>query len=281
MSRLRLAVPNKGRMMEPSLALLRDAGVAFERTERTLSVQARNTPLEILFVRTDDIAEMVADEVADLGIAGLDLLCESGFELRIVAELGFGRCRLAAAVPKDGTQSTLEDLDGLRVATAHPRTTARLLRQRGVTVIPVPLHGSVEVAPKLGVADAIVDLVSTGSTMLVNGLRPIGTLLESQAVLLARPGENGEVERVATMLDAVVAARSRRYLMMNAPRAATERVVGLIPGLASPTVIPLADRDMVAIHSVVEADDVWHLLPELEAAGGSGILVMPINQLIP
>jgi len=281
MSRLRLALPNKGRLMEPTIELLRRAGLAFERTERTLTVPVRNVPIDLLFVRTDDIVEMVADGVAEAGIAGLDLLAESGIRLEVIAELGYGRCRLSAAVPKDSPIESLEQLDGLKVATAHPEVTTRTLAEKGITVGIVPLRGSVEVAPTLGLADAIVDLVSSGSTLLVNGLRPVATLLDSEAVLVAPSGANGRVEQVSTMLRAVVAGRRTRYVMMNAPRDAVPAVESLIPGLEAPSVIPLAHDGMVAIHSVIPADDLWHVLPELEAAGATGILVLPVEQLIP
>jgi ATP phosphoribosyltransferase len=281
MSRLRLAVPNKGRLMEPTMDLLRNAGLSFERTERSLTVPVRNVPIDLLFVRTEDVIEMVADGVAETGIAGLDLLAESGLDLDVVTELGYGRCRLAAAVPKDSPVESLEDLAGLRIATAHPRLARRILGEKGVEVSIVPLRGSVELAPKLGVAEAIADLVSSGSTLLVNGLRPVATLLDSQAVLVRRPGVDGAVDQVATMLRAVVAGRGRRYVMMNAPGESVERLERLIPGLEAPSVIPLAHDGKVAIHSVIDADDLWHVLPELEAAGASGILVLPIEQLIP
>jgi ATP phosphoribosyltransferase len=267
--------------MEPTVELLRKAGLAFERTERSLTVPVRNVPIDLLFVRTDDVVEMVADGVAETGIAGLDLLAESGLDLEVVTELGYGRCRLAAAVPKDSEIAALEDLAGLRVATAHPRVARRLLADKGIEVQIVPLRGSVELAPKLGVAEAIVDLVSSGSTLLVNGLRPVATLLDSQAILVRRPGTDGAVEQVATMLRAVTAGRRRRYVMMNAQRDAVEHLERLIPGLEAPSVVPLAHPGMVAIHSVIDADDLWHVLPELEAAGATGILVLPIEQLIP
>jgi ATP phosphoribosyltransferase len=280
-TRLRLAVPNKGRLKEPSLELLRDAGLAFETTERSLSVRVRNADLDLIFVRTDDVPEMVADGVADLGITGHDLLAEFEGELDIVAELGFGRCRLAAAVPHASPIEKVEDFDGSRVATSHPRATRRFFGDRGVEVTVVPLRGSVEVAAKLGVADGIVDLVSTGSTLLVNGLREVDVILPSQAVLVSTGRGNGPVQRVATALRAVVAGRGKRYVLLNAPADRVDRIAGLIPGLEAPTVVPLAEDGWVAVHSVVGVDEVWSLLPLLEEAGGRGILVLPIEQLIP
>ena len=280
MSRISLAVPNKGRLMSPTADLLRNAGLLFERTDRTLTTSARNAPVDLLFVRTEDVVEMVADGVADAGIVGLDLLEESGAPLGVLAQLDYGRCRLAAAVPTASAIEKIEDLEGCRIATAHPRLTRRLLAERGITVTIVPLHGSVEAAPKLGVADAVADLVSSGSTLLVNGLRPLATLLPAQAVLVAGADAPPGVERLATMLRAVVSGRSKRYVMMNAPAEMVPAIEELIPGLAAPSVIPLAHNGHLAVHSVVEADDLWQLLPELEAAGATGILVLPIEQLI-
>jgi ATP phosphoribosyltransferase len=279
---IRLAVPNKGRLQQPTLDLMRTAGLSFETTDRALSVVARNADIELLFVRTEDVPELVNDGVAELGITGQDLLAEYGSELNVLAELAYGHCRLAAAVPSGSTVEKVEDLDGLRVATAHPRTTARFFDERGIGVTVVPLRGSVEVATKLGVADGIVDLVSTGSTLMVNGLREVGLVLASQAVLVSGPTmSNGAAGRVATALRAVVAGRGKRYLLLNAPLEAVDSIATLIPGLEAPTVVPLAEAGMVAIHSVVSADDIWNLLPRIEEAGGTGILVLPIEQLVP
>jgi ATP phosphoribosyltransferase len=278
-----LAVPNKGRMKEPSVGLLTDAGLRFETTDRALSVPVRNVDMELLFVRTDDIAELVSDGVADAGITGIDLLAEHGNGLDTLVELGYGHCRLAAAVPNHSPIEKVDEFGGLRVATAHPNATARFFADRNIDVDIIELRGSVEVATKIGVADAIVDLISTGSTMRVNGLRPVGTLIESQAVLICRSDnrDSADVQQVTTAIRAVVAGRNKRYLLLNAPRASLETIISLIPGLNSPTVVPLAHSDMVAIHSVVAASDMWSLLPQLEQAGGSGILVLPIEQLVP
>jgi ATP phosphoribosyltransferase len=278
---IRLAVPNKGRLQQPSLELMSSAGLAFEASERALSVVARNAEVELLFVRTEDVPELVADGVADLGITGQDLLSEFGADLAVLAQLGYGHCRLAAAVPTASPLEKVEELQGARVATAHPRTTAGFFADRGIEITVVPLRGSVEVATKLGVADAIVDLVSTGSTLRVNGLRELVAVLQSQAVLVSLDQVEGEAARVATALAAVVAGRDKRYLLLNAPAPATEDIASIIPGLAAPTVVPLAQGAMVAIHSVVAADEVWNLLPRLKEAGGRGILVLPIEQLLP
>ena len=285
MSTLRIALPNKGRMERPAADLLHHSGMRFEKTDRSLSVPVRNVDVELLFVRTEDITELVADGVAGMGITGLDLVEEAGLPVSIALELGFGRCRLAAAVPASSLVEDLEGFAGLRIATSHPRVTKRFFADKGIPITPVPLRGSVEVAPRLDVADAVVDLVSSGSTMRVNGLRPVATLLESQAVLIERTDLRGAeaalAEQVETMLRAVLAGRRRRYLLMNAHTGDVPDLAAIIPGLEAPTVVPLAEEGMVALHSVVEVDEVWSVLPKLKEAGASGILVLPIEQLIP
>lgn len=280
---MRLAVPNKGRLQEPSLRLLKDAGLAFEVTERALSVPVRNVDIELLFVRTEDVPELVADGAADAGITGIDLVAERGNGLETLAELGFGYCRLVAAVPNASDVHELTGLAGRRLATAHPNATKAAFRRLGIEVSVVPLHGSVEVATKIGVADAVVDLVSSGSTMRVNGLRPLGNLLESQAILVARAGEADKplIRQLATAFKAVTGARKKRYLLLNAPEGSAAAIEEMIPGLEAPTVMPLAEKGWVAIHSVVDAEHLWELLPRLEEAGGRGILVLPIEQLVP
>jgi len=283
--RLRLAVPNKGRMVEPTLRLLHDAGLVFEEHDRSLVSRVQNFDLDILFVRTNDVIEFVGDGVADLGITGIDLLAETGAELPRIRELGYGHCRLAAAVPNDAPYQAVEELAGLRVATAHPNTSRRFFAGRDIPVDIIPISGAVEVAPRLGLAEAIVDLVSTGSTLVMNGLRQIGDVLPSQAVLVANPGADrerrDELDALDTMLSAVIAARGRKYLMMNAPASHLPELEELLPALESPTIIPLAHEGMVAVHTVVGADDVWGLLPRLKAAGASGILVLPIEKIVP
>jgi ATP phosphoribosyltransferase len=283
--RLRLAVPNKGRLVEPTLQLLHASGLVFEEHDRSLVARVTNQPLDILFVRTDDVVEFVADGVADAGITGADILAEVGRDLPVIARLGYGRCRLAAAVPSDAPVRAVDDLAGQRVATSHPRTTRRFFEERGIPVEVVPLSGAVEVAPRLGLADAIVDLVSTGSTLQMNGLRAIGDVLESQAVLVAGPVAQDErpeeLDGVVQMLGSVIAARDRKYLMMNAPASHLAELERLLPGLESPSVIPLAHAGMIAIHAVVGSDEVWGLLPRLKAAGASGILILPIEKILP
>jgi ATP phosphoribosyltransferase len=282
--RLTLAVPSKGRMAEPALRLCADAGLSFEATERALLVPCENAPVDLLLVRAHDVPEYVQDGVVDLGITGANLVAEAEARVETIAELGFARCSLQAAVPQDASAQSIEELDGLRVATAYPVSTRASLERLGVRAELVPVSGSVEAAPRLGLADAIVDLVSTGSTASANGLRLLGPLLESQAVLVANgaavDGRRELVERLELMISGVVAARRRRYLMLNAPREALDRIAALLPGMGAPSVIDLAEPGQVAVHAAVDADDVWDLLAPLKAAGASSILVLPVERLV-
>jgi ATP phosphoribosyltransferase len=282
--RLTLAVPAKGRMAEPALRLCADAGLSFEVTERSLVVPCANAPVDVLFVRPSDIPEYAQDGVVDLGITGANLVAEAEADVVTLAELGFARCSLEAAVPVDAPQQAVADLDGLRVATAYPVSTRRLLAEHDVACELVPVSGSVEATPRLGLADAIVDLVSTGSTMSANGLRPVGRLLASQAVLVggraAVAARSDLVGRLELMLSGVVAARRRRYVMMNAHVDDLPAIRAVLPGMGAPSVLQLADEGEIAIHAAVETDEIWSLLPVLRDAGATSILVLPIERLV-
>jgi ATP phosphoribosyltransferase len=281
--RLRLALPSKGRLAEPSIDLLRSAGLEFELSERRLSASVANADLELLFVRTEDVAEYVADGLVELGLTGADLVAEHGGALRTVQRLGFGACSLVLAVPRDAGIADVAALAGARIATSFPRVTAAYLADCGVEAQVVEVRGAVEVTPELGVADAVVDLVASGSTLRMNGLRPIATLLASEAVLIGRaddPDANGRVAMLVDMLRSVLDARGREYMMMNAPADALDRIRSLIPGLSGPTVMPLADPTQIAVHSVVERSQLWRLVPALKAAGARDILVVPIEKVM-
>jgi ATP phosphoribosyltransferase len=281
--RLRLAVPNKGRLAEPAVELLHDAGIDVELSARRLSAVARNVDLELLFVRTDDIAEYVRDGLVDLGLTGRDLVAERGDGLEPILDLGFGICSLVLAVPASGPVEAVEELAGCRISTTFPRLTREFLDRRGVEAQVIEVTGAVEVTPMLGVADAVVDLVASGSTLRVNGLRPIATLLESEAVLVAgspAAAEDPRIAGLAAMLRSVVDARGKEYMMMNAPASSIDRIRELIPGLSGPTVMPLADPSMIAVHSVVERRRLWTLVPALKEVGARDILIVPIEKVI-
>jgi ATP phosphoribosyltransferase len=254
-----------------------DAGLGPEEPgERALAFPCRNAPVDVLLVRAADVPEYVHDGVVDCGITGADLVRERGVEVDELLRLGFGTCRLVAAVPEESRAETLADLDGLRVATVFPRLASELLP--GVELIEVT--GSVEVAPRLGLADAIVDLVSSGNTLRTNGLRSLGSLFSSEAVLVGACEGDGRARQLAAILRSVVDARAARYLMLNAPEDALDDICALVPGSRAPSVIPLAEPGMVALHALVPAVDVWHLLPRLEAAGASSILLVPVERMV-
>ena len=263
------------------MRLLADAGLGPEQPgERALAFPCRNAPVDVLLVRAADVPEYVRDGVVDCGITGADLVRERGVHVDELLRLGFGACTLEAAVPAESDAAALADLEGLRVATVVPRLAAEELAALGLEVELVEVTGSVEVAPRLGLADAIVDLVSSGSTMRTNGLRSLGALFRSEAVLVGRHGDGEGARRLATILRTVVDAREARYLMLNAPESALDEICALVPGSRAPSVLPLAEPGMVAVHAVVPAADVWSLLPRLERAGASSILLVPVERML-
>jgi ATP phosphoribosyltransferase len=261
--------------------LLHDAGLGPEQPgERALMFPCRNAPVDVLLVRAADVPEYVQDGVVDCGITGADLVRERGVRVDELLKLGFGGCSLQAAVPNESSAQTLAELDGLRAATVYPRLAREELSARGIAVDLVEVTGSVEIAPRLGLADAIVDLVSSGNTLRTNGLRSLGILFSSEAVLVARPGGDERAERLATILRTVIDARDSRYLMLNAPESALAAITAIVPGSRAPSVLPLSEPGMVAVHALVPAGDVWGLLPRLEAAGASSILLLPVERML-
>jgi ATP phosphoribosyltransferase len=278
---LRLALPVKGRLREPSVHLLEHAGFAPDAPdERALAFACAGAPLEVLLVRAADVPEYVQDGAVDCGITGADLVRERGAAVRELLRLDYGHCTLEPAVLIESAVATVEKLDGLRVATSYPRLTRELLDERGVAVELVDVTGSVEVAPRLGLADAIVDLVSSGNTLRTNGLRSLGALFRSEAVLIG-PEEPGRGARqLASVFRSVVEAPASRYLMLNAPESALAEICEIVPGSRAPSVLPLSEPGMVAVHALVPAREVWRLLPRLEEAGASSILLVPIERLV-
>jgi ATP phosphoribosyltransferase len=275
--RLSVAVPAKGRLREPALSLLEDAGLGLDTVgERALTLPCRNAPVDVLLVRAADVPEYVQDGVVDCGITGADLVRERGARVRELLRLGFGTCRLEVAVPEESPWREIDELEHAAVATAYPRLAREQLRARGLDVQLVDVTGSVEVAPRLGLADAIVDLVSSGSTLRTNGLRSLGSLFESEAVLIGRRDESARA--LVSLLRSVVDARAHRYLMFNAPKLALDEVCAIVGG--APSVLPLAEPTMVAVHSLVSSADVWRLLPALEAAGATSILLVPVERMV-
>ncbi len=282
---LRIAVPGKGRLAEPTFRLFADAGMPLDPDGRRLRLALPEHDLEILFARAEDIPIWVDDRAVDAGIAGSNQVVETGVQVETLLALGFGACRLALAAPAGSGVDSADDLEGRRIATSYPHTVAARLSARGIEATCIPISGAVELAPALGAAEAIADLVSTGETLRQNGLRELETLLEAEAVLIAPLPTNAELaERLGELvvaLGSVLAARPKRYLMLNAHDDQLDAILGLLPGIDAPTVLPLARAGMHAVHAVVAAAEVVRLLAPLKAAGASGILVLPIEHLIP
>jgi ATP phosphoribosyltransferase len=291
---LRIALPNKGRLSEETRELFNDAGLEVRSSGERALTASLGGEFEAIFVRAQDIPEFVADGAADAGVTGWDLVSESGRPLTSHLDLGFGRCRLVVAAKDDAKIASVDDIGTpekpARVATVFPRITARFFAERGRAVEIVPVSGAAEIAPHLGIADVVVDLTSTGSTLRVNGLREIETVMTSSAHLIAANGgpRGGDVERgrefaeLVTALGSVIRARGQRYLMANVPRAALAEVRAILPGLNGPTVIDIAENgSFVAVHAVVRADAVYRTIAQLRAIGGEGILVTRIERLVP
>lgn len=288
---LRLAIPNKGRLNEDAKSLLTDAGLEVRASSDRALVASLGGEFEAIFVRAQDISEFVADGAADAGITGWDLVCESERSLDSRLDLGFGRCRLVVAVKDDGSARTLDDIaDGARVASVFPRLTKEFFASRNKRVELVPVSGAVEIAPHLNIADVIVDLTSTGSTLRVNGLREVGTVLESTArLIVAGPASGrapvGERDRALRELEdalaSVLAARGQRYLMANVPRTRLDEVRRILPGISGPTVIDVMNGGTkVAVHAVCPAAGIYRTITALKALGGEGILVTRIERLL-
>lgn len=276
-------MPSKGRLREPAWNLLEASGVSpQEPGERVLQTYCRNADIDLLFVRADDVPEYVQDGVVDCGITGRDLVEEGNYDVEVLLNLGFGFCSLQVAVPNESSASSIKDLNGLRIATSHPVLAQRALDAAGISAELISVGGSVEIAPRLGLAEAIIDLVSTGSTLKTNGLRSIQVIFESEAVVIGRRGVSGSQNRntLITMLQSVIEARTMRYLLFNVPTKELTGVVAELPTSGSPSVLTLADPDVVAVHALVPASDIWSLLPKLESKGASSILTLPIERMV-
>ncbi len=286
---LRIALPNKGRLSQEARELFTDAGLEIRAAGPRALTASLGGEFQALFVRAQDIPEFVADGAADAGVTGFDLIQESGRALHELADLQFGRCRLAVAAKEDSGVRTLDDIaSGMRVATVFPRITRQFFAARGTAVEVVPVSGAAEIAPHIGIADIIVDLVSTGSTLHVNGLREVATVLESTSRLVGNPVVRADATRVRALdelvaaLSSVLAARGKRYVMANVPRARLDEVRRVVPGLNGPTVIDIMNGgEHVAVHSVVDASTIYRTIADLKALGAEGILVTRIERLMP
>lgn len=282
---LRIAIQKSGRLFENSVALLHDAGISFgSNPGRLLRAQAENFPLEIIFLRDDDIPEYVEEGVVDAGIVGENVVLEKQKTVRTVERLGFGKCRLSIAMPKSIPYNGIQSLENRRIATSYVRILAGFLEQHHIRADIHEISGAVEIAPSLGLADAIFDIVSTGSTLLANGMREVETVLTSEALLIGQPNLSSDkqeiLDRLLFRLHANRNAKNHRYILMNAPNDKLGEIIRVIPGMKSPTILPLAIEGWSSLHSVVPESIFWDVLEQLKAAGAEGILVVPIERMI-
>lgn len=281
---LKIAIQKSGRLYEDSIKLLTDCGIAVRNGKNELKSVADNFPLEVYFLRDDDIPQYVEDGVAHVGIVGENVLFEKNKAVDIVEELGFGKCRLSIAVRKGDAYTDVQFLQGKKIATSYPFLTQRFLKESRVEAEIHEISGSVELAPSIGLADAVCDLVSSGSTLFMNGLKEVEPILKSQAVLVKWKGlEEGQqrvLDQLLFRIRAVRKAKNNKYVLLNAPNYALDKIITLLPGMKSPTVLPLAEEGWSSVHSVLSEDEFWEKIEKLKEAGAQGILVVPIEKMI-
>lgn len=281
---LRIAVQSKGRLYDDTMRLLSEADIKISATKRTLLVAASNFPLEVLYLRDDDIPQSVATGVADIGVVGENEYVERGAQADIVSRLGFSRCRLSLAIPKDINYPGLKWFDGKTIATSYPVILDKYLKDNGVNAAVHVITGSVEISPGIGLADGIFDIVSSGSTLVSNNLREVETVMQSEALLIAHPDMEQEKRDILSQMlfrfEAVRQAEDKKYVRMNAPKARLKEIIEVLPGLKSPTIIPLADSEWCSVHTVLEEKRFWEIIGQLKNLGAQGILVTPIEKMI-
>lgn len=281
---LRIAIQSKGRLNEDSTALFQEIGIAVDNSKRKFLSQSANFPLEVLYMRDDDIPQVVASGTASLGIVGLNEVEEKGAEVEIVERLGFGGCRISLAIPKSETYDGPQYFNGKRIATSYPNILRKYLKENNIDAKIEIITGSVEIAPAAGIADAIFDIVSSGGTLVSNGLKEVEQVFWSEAVLIAWPGLSDDdrslLEEIRFRLDSVKVSRGKKYLLMNIPKSALDEALKILPAMRSPTVLPLASGDWCSLHSVVSAAQLWEKVRQLKAIGAEGILVMDIDKII-
>lgn len=284
--RLRLAIQKEGRLTDHTLNLLRQIGLEFDSYKQRLFSTVQNFEMDILFSRDDDIPEYIATGTVDLGVVGQNLIHEEGVDITELQPVGFGHCSLVVAVPKESGLTSPVQLGGTKIATSYPKSAQKYLQRIGVTAEVVTLSGAVELAPNLGLANAIIEITATGSSLALNDLVPIETILKSEAVLAANknslqhPYKAKNINRLLVRVRAALSAKDFKYLVMNVPRRNLEKVVSVVPGLKSPTVVPLMDPEWVGVHTVIRQDTFWEVIEQLKEAGAGGILVVPIEQIV-
>ena len=284
--KLKLAIQKKGRLSDKSIQLLRNCGLDIENFQERLIISATNFDLDILFLRDDDIPEYVQDNVAHIGIVGENVVLEKGLDVDIVKKLGFGRCTLSLGIPEKSEAKSIDDLSGKTIATSYPNILKNYLSDNNIDAKVIEISGSVEIAPSLGVADLICDLVSTGNTLKLNKLKKSFKVLDSQAVLIKSKGMEDDpriksiFEKLTARIDSSLQAKKSKYIMMNIPKSSLDRIIDIIPSLKSPTILPLSDENLLAIHAVINEDKFWEINEDLKEAGASGILSLPIENII-
>lgn len=281
---LRIAVQSKGRLFDDTMQLLNEADIKVNATKRTLLVEAKNFPLEVLYLRDDDIPQSVATGVADIGVVGENEYVERGAEAEIISRLGFSRCRLSLAIPKEADYQGLSWFSGKTIATSYPVILRKFLAGNGIEAEIHVITGSVEISPGIGLADAIFDIVSSGSTLVSNNLREVEVVMQSEALLIGHPDMSQEKRDVLNQMlfrfQAVREAEDKKYVRMNAPKARLEEIINVLPGLKSPTIIPLADDEWCSVHTVLDQKRFWEIIGQLKELGAQGILVTPIEKMI-
>ncbi len=284
MSKLRIAVQKSGRLNEDSMRLLKDIGISIDNGKDQLKASAKGFPVEVFYLRNGDIPQYLKDGVVDAAIIGENVLIEKGEGIGIVEKLGFSSCRVCIAVPKADDYNSIKDLEGKRIATSYPNTVQMYLDKNGVNANLHIINGSVEIAPNIGLADAICDIVSSGSTLFKNNLKEVDTILKSEAVLAVSPTLNVErqaiLETIQFRIQSVLKGRNSKYVLLNAPNDKVQDIIDVLPGMKSPTVLPLAEEGWSSVHSVISKNEFWEVIDELKAKGAQGILVCPIEKMV-
>ncbi len=284
MTELKIAIQKNGRLSENSHKLLEECGIKFSNGNGVLKTKARNFPVEILFLRDDDIPQYVEQQVADIGILGENMVFEKNKDVAILEQLGFAQCRLSLAIPKEDRYSGPDYFRGRKIATSYPRLLSEYLSKNGIKAAIEEISGSVEIAPGIGLADAVCDIVSSGSTLMTNGLREVTTILKSQAVIIGNKYLSDEkiaiLEKLLFRIRSVKSAKENKYILLNAPESSVSEICRILPGMKSPTILPLAEKGWCSLHSVVKEDEFWERIDQLKKAGAEGILVIPIEKMI-
>lgn len=282
--KLKIAIQKSGRLQEDSIKILKECGIEFSNGMNKLKAEAQNFPLEVFFLRDDDIPQYVEDGVADIGIVGENVMLEKNKNVKVIDRLGFGKCRLSIAVPKNKKYSSLSDLQGMKIATSYSTILSKFLKKEKITAEIHEISGSVEIAPGIGLADAICDLVSSGSTLFMNGLKEVEVILKSEAVLIANKSLNAEqkklVDKLLFRISAVKRSKNNKYILLNAPNNKLNEIIKVLPGIKSPTVLPLALKGWSSVHSVLNENEFWDIIEKLKANGAQGILVVPIEKMV-